>query len=145
MKASTTALIDQLGAACQEARRVVRDGARHFDTSHELEQRPGPFAASLLEGSLLRVLAGKSIHCPHVSGSPRAVWLLGWDRRLLCHACARDALAAVRGTPEDHVCDVCRRADRGPLKTVLAAAGPVMLTFGCCPACAVAEAPEVVR
>lgn len=138
MTFSHTALFDQAKAAARDADTLLQRTAEATGATYG-HQAPGPYAAKVLADALRRWHTGRLYGCKHIDRSPGVGWLLAWNpRRLWCNQCVVAPLGAVRGAPEDHMCDVCRQPAT-PINTSMGALGSVILVYGVCDGCAPSE------
>lgn len=150
MRPEITALIDQAGAASNDAAAILHTIARMRGDKIQ-HRHPGPVYAAIVAGLERRGLAGQITLCPHLSYSaPEPAYWCAWaPGRIRCAACAQATQRRIHGTEEDRRCDHCRtigptiHADMAQLPPVVInlppwppkCIPPVTVLFGLCPAC----------
>jgi hypothetical protein len=127
-------LNDQLAAASQDAtHRLHRLSERISDL---IRYRTSRWVTAQVVDLSVRLLTGRVRGCPHVDlAAPTVVLAVAWrPGRLWCGPCLRAEGERMRGTTEDHICDVCRTVVE-VVHPVTVAAGPLLFRCGACPSC----------
>jgi hypothetical protein len=125
------AFMDQARAARNEVRRLV--ASSHLGTPVR-DGRDHPVVARFVRELESRLQFGLVDTCPHAA-SPQPPGWSTWDPGVIrCIRCQARALAAMRGTVEDHICDNCQRVVESIWSGVFAY-GPIVIAIGLCPNC----------
>jgi hypothetical protein len=103
------------------------------------------------DGDILRrfrdgIKAGTILGCPHHTG-PLVIWFLAPGCPVGCYPCVLGwLLANVTGTPEDSVCDICRKPHDGSaversmiFRLGVTGGRAITITYFVCPACEAIE------
>jgi hypothetical protein len=159
MSPGTRALVDQADAAAGHAASILATMAAIDGGTHEYRQ-PSPLVREIAGRFPLRAVTGELDLCPHLSpAAPQPAFWSAWDPGWVrCGRCTGPAADAIKGTDEEHRCDHCRRvSDRihneavllppvvADLPGLVAASGPVTVTFGLCPDCHAEAFPDEGR
>jgi len=132
-----------MAAAEQESRRVLVAVGAHLDRptftegtdDHLTDWERGLLRAALDEREIFRTCGHADRPVPFILFGHRA-------DQLRCAVCARAEGLRLKGTAEDHTCDICREVWPGLLLRGLRQLGPVLISVGLCEACSAAQRTE---
>jgi len=147
--AQTTAVLDQLDAANNHARRCF-DALREKIGS-ERDATPSTGAQVVALRFTERAGRGQISLCQHLSvTAPNPAFWTPWaPGRIRCSACSAQSAQRIKGTPEDRRCDSCQHDSGGSiyqnavlipaaslkLPELIAIQLPIVIIFGLCPSC----------
>ena len=136
------ALLDQLGAATDEARARAVAAARSNGRSGRIvdtDVTEGP-VAEICARLAQRALDGRLGLCRHLplGASPRPMyWLPSRPSKVRCLDCTQVVANAVQGTRENSRCDVCGRLRLGGCRVDFLLSGPLVIVCKRCSGCRV--------